>query len=399
MNIFKNIYNWFIDRTLLQKVLLIAIVGGVIYFFFFRSNDDTPTYTFATIEKSDIAETVSETGEVISSGKTELESTITGIVEEVYVENGDAVKRGDKLFAVKSTATQAEQAAAWSSYLAAKEGLASSEANQYSRQATMIQEWDDFLEIAESDDYEDPNSSFRDLPDFHVPEKTWLAAEANYKNTENDINQAKASLNKAWLDYQATVDGDVVATADGVITNLAISKNQQIDNSTTAMVIKSTGQTWVQVAINENEISKVEVGQTANISLDAVRDKTFPAMVKRVDEFGTLVSDVVIFYVYLELIESENAVKPSMTAQVDINTNQANDVLVVPNTAIKPYQGDRAVEILNKESNTTLFQPISTGISDGTITEIISGVEEGQEIITGTIGGDNEGGGLFARPD
>ena len=370
-----------------KKIVIAAVVLIAIFFVFNQSKDKNqePSYKFQKVKQDTIVNVVSETGEIMTSGKTDVSSSINGIVEELYVDNNDVVKKGQGLYKVNSTATDQQRAKAYSDYLKAKADLETAKANQYGLQADMFEEWDEFKELAESDDYEDsdgnPRYENRALPEFHIPEKEWLEAESKYINQEQVIAQNQAALNNAWLLYQATTDGVVTAPADGTIANLSIAIYQYVDISTTSLVIDSKQDTWIKLSLNEADISTVKKGQKATISVDVLKNEEFVGIVERVDEFGSTENGIVTYGVYLSLSDPKNIVKPGMTVQAGIETQRKENVLIVPNGAIKPYQGSKAVQIKDKKTGQVLYQPIKVGIVGTTTSEVISGLKEGQEII------------------
>ena len=392
-----------------KKIVIAAIVLIAIFFVFNQSKDKNqePSYRFQKVKKATIVNIVSETGEIMTSGKTDVSSSINGIVEELYIDNNDVVEKGQGLYKVNSTATDQQRAKAYSDYLKAKAGLETAKANQYGLQADMFEEWDEFKELAESDDYEDsdgnPRYENRALPEFHIPEKEWLEAESKYINQKQVIAQNQAALNNAWLLYQATTDGVVTAPADGTIANLSIAIYQYVDISTTSLVIDSKQDTWIKLSLNEADISTVKKGQKATISVDVLKNEGFVGIVERVDEFGSTENGIVTYGVYLSLSDPKNIVKPGMTVQADIETQRKENVLIVPNGAIKPYQGSKAVQIKDKKTGQVLYQPIKVGIVGTTTSEVISGLKEGQEIIIGQTQSEDSaqqgsGRGMFSAP-
>ena len=98
--------------------------------------------------------------------------------------------------------------------------------------------------------------------------------------------------------------------------------------------------------------------------------------------------------VFLTLNETSEQIRPGMTVQVSITTQEKNDVLAVPTTAIKLYQGEKAVRTLTK-NGTILYKPVEIGASDDTYIEIVSGVGEGEQII---ISEDTSSSGSSSRP-
>ena len=399
MNFLKTGKDWLSQRSLKQKIVTagIVIIFGLIAWNSVKSSEKAPTYQFTTVQVGDITDYVSETGEVVTNNKTEVSTTIDGVISKVLVQNGDTVKKGDSLFEVESTATQEEKSRALADYQSAKASLDQAKASQYTLQSKMLSTWDSYKELSESDDYKDPNSDNRNLPEFMIPEDEWLAAEADYKSQEQVIAKAQASLNSAWLAYQATTSGPVKATANGVVANLAFAVGQQVSSADTALIIKTDGEDWVKVGINESDITNVEPGQTATITLDALEGKEVEGQVQRVDEFGTDVSDVILYYVYLTLNDDVPQLRPGMTAQVDIITQQKQNILLVPNSVIKPYQGEKAVQVLDPQTKTVIYKPVTLGVRGDTHSEVLSGLSEGDQIISSSSEDtqSNKGGGLL----
>jgi RND family efflux transporter MFP subunit len=239
------------------------------------------------------------------------------------------------------------------------------------------------------------------LPGFQSTQKDWLAAEAEYKAQADVLGKAKATLNQTWLEYQATVDAPVKATADGMVANLSVAPGQTVSATDTALVIKTEAQTWVKVGLSESDITQVQPGQKAVVSVDALKGKEYPALVQRVDEFGTNISDVIVYYVYLTLDQADEQIRPAMTVQAAIATQEKNEALVVPATALKPYQGAKAVQVLDPTTKAVIYKPVTVGISDDVMVEVLSGLSEGEQIITSTNStseSSSKSGGGFLRP-
>jgi len=349
------------------------------------------SYATEKVEKGRVVDLVSETGEVMTTAKTEVESTIEGVVTEVYIDNGTVVYRGQNLFYVKSTATEQERAAAYSSYLTAKNTLETAERNLWTYESDMWVAHEDF-----ETDALDPDKP-EDDPIYIETHRDWLAAEDKYLDQEQVIAQAKAAVNSAWLSYQAMIDGPVRATVDGEVANLAVAAGQQVETTTVALMIKSQAETWISLAVNETDINELKPEQKAVVTIDALDDKEYEAEVKRVDEVGTVESGVVTFNIYLSLNEPDLMVRQGMTAQVEITIQEKQDVLVVKNEAIKPYLGGKAVQIIGKAGN-LIYKPVEVGIRGVNKSEIVSGLEAGEEIVisqnNGETGGGSGGGGI-----
>ncbi len=374
-------------------VVLLFVLGSIGSFLWRRITKDSG-YTLEAAKFDSVVELVSETGNVTTAGAVPIYSTTTGMVEAVYVENGDSVSKDDILFEVKSTATRQEQATALSNYLTAKNTLETAKSTQLSLQADMFDVWDMFKELAESDSYENedgtPKYDERSVVGFHIPEKDWLAAEMAYKTQQQVISQASALVSATWQAYQATQDSEVIAHIDGEIRNLGVARGNVVAVPT-ALTLASTlpvlilvyddVPTIIKLEINEIDANKVQVGQSVDIELDAIPGKTFSATVDRVDTIPSSASEnIVKFAVYIALEEKSDLIKRGLTADVDITVASKDNVLTVPSSAVKPYQGGKAVRIVGKNGEIE-FIPVEVGSKGGGKVEIISGIEEGDEVI------------------
>jgi multidrug efflux pump subunit AcrA (membrane-fusion protein) len=372
-----SIWSWFKQLKNWKKSLLILLVGLAIFLVRPQSDEEVISYQTQAASIGSVSEVISETGEIMSTGKTDITSTITGIVTETYVENGDEVAKDKALFKVTSSATAEERAKAYAAYLAAKNTLDAASRNKQTYESDMWQAHETF----EADSLDTELSV--DDPIFIQTERDWQAAEKKYLDQDQVISQAQAAVSNTWLSYQATIDGVVKAPIGGTVANLSVSAGQQVTVNDTALMISSTAETWIKLAVSEADVTTIEPGQTADVAVDALRDSSFAAVVKRVDEFGTDNSGIVTYNVYLALQESADQIKPTMTVQVDINTQSKDEALVVPNSAIKPYQGSKAVQVLSQKTGQAIYLPVEIGIEGEKFTEIISGLKEGQQVITG----------------
>ena len=383
----SDLMSKFKKLALIQKLALGGIILGAIFLLLTGSKSETDA-AFKTegVKYGNIVDIVSETGEISTSAKTEVSSTITGIVKEVYVENGDEVIRGQSLFSVASTATQEERATAFSTYQSAASALNIANNNYRSKQATAEKVLDEL--------------SGHDTDETLAQKETRTIAEVARDSAYDSLNAAEATLTKTWLAYQSTIDGVVKSTATGTVANLSVAAGQSVNGTANALVIESASGVWVELAINETDITTVQTGQKATISVDALKDEELSGTVQRVDSIGTVSSGIVTYNVYVLLSDANQDIKPGMTAQVDIQTQKKENVLVVSNSAIKPYQGGRAVQIIDESTGELIYLPIEVGIVGPVKSEILSGLDEGQEIVVsqGTTTSKEEGGSLLRVP-
>jgi membrane fusion protein, macrolide-specific efflux system len=391
-SVLKRFWNKFKRLPFKKKlfVVVLAIILLVVMFQVVKNITKKPGYTTAKAEIGNVEETVTETGTVAASGIINVYSPTNGTVENVLVSNGDTVADGQELFSVVSSATEQESQASYANYLAAKNTLDSAQSDLNSLQADMFGAWDSFKQLAESSKYENsddtPRTDQRTLPEFHISEKDWLAAEADYKNQQAVISKAQAQVSSTWLLYQATQNARVKAPTDGVVTNLSTTKGTSVSINTTiaptipVLTITNSAATEISVALSETDINKVKEGQKTSIKIEAARDKSYNGIVRRVDAIGIDDKGVVRYNTYIELINPDENIRPGMTADVTITTKEVKNALTVPNSAVKPYQGGRAVRVAGKKGEIE-YLPVIIGIRGEDKTQIIEGLTEGQEII------------------
>lgn len=393
-------FKWFLKTRKRNKVGVV-IVALIIVFMIIngtRQANSGPQYLFQKVSRGNITELVSETGNVGNTNRTNIYSPTNGIIEEIYVNNNDKVVIGQNLFKVRSTATEQEKAQALATYLAAKNTLDTANSNLYSLQSIMFSKWDTYKTLAEGDTYENsdgsPKYNQRSSAEFHIAEEDWLAAEANYKKQQAVISQAQASLTSANLLYQATQNTVVKATTPGVVANALISVGDAITAagvntvpSPVLVIISENSGANINISLNEVDIPKVKEGQKVDLTLDAFPGKTFEGIVKGIDTAGTDTSGVITYNVLINIANPDSGIRPGMTVNADIKVAQAENVLTVPNGAVKPYQGKKAVQILDAQTKKIKYIPVEIGIKGPEKTEIKSGISENMEIITGAKNG------------
>jgi RND family efflux transporter MFP subunit len=381
----------FSSRKRIVIVLVLVILGGFISWRVIAGNKQEEEQLQTTqVERGMIVSSVSASGQVLSVNIMSANTQASGIVKTVYVKDGDEVKKGEKILEIElDFQGKQKNAQAWSSYLSAKNSLESAKATQYSLQAEMFGKWDTFKELAESDEYEE-GSDNRSLPEFHIPEKEWLAAEAKYKNQEAVIAQAQTAINSAWLTYVQTSPA-ITAPMDGTITSLMYAEGMSIGTldtgSTTSnqqiATIKTEGTPIVSVNLSEIDVSRVEIGQKATVVIDSIPDKTFTGVVIGVDRIGQTSSGVTQYPANIQLDSFSEQILPNMAVTANIVISRKEDVLLVPSSVVQTQESQSYVNVLVDGELQSV--PVEVGLSSDTQTEIISGLNEGDLVVTGSV--------------
>ncbi len=394
--------------TLIGIVITLLILLNVI-----QGANAKPNYVTSVAKKADIVQLVSETGNINTSGRTDVYSSTTGIIEEIYVDNGGDTSTGQSLFSVRSTATEAEKAAAYAAYQNAVSAQTTSKQGGQSFDADMWTKQQALLDAKNAKNYKDSHSKnpatgndYTDLEKQSIDaaviqaEKDFRSAEQKYKEVGVSVTASSAQVNSTWLAYLATQSSIVYAPTHGTIANLRVSvgdnvtagtgvassglqsQTQALNTSSPVLTIANLQDNYtIKVALNEVDIPKLKKGQDAIITVDAFSGKRFDGRVTQVDAVGTNTAGVVTYNVNVAILSPIPELKPGMTANVDIEVDRVEKVLSVPNTSVKPYKGGRAVRILDKKTNKLIFIPVVIGIKGEDRTQIVKGIKEGQEII------------------
>lgn len=372
---------------------VVAIILLIVIFQVFKTITRKPSYTTAKAQRSSITETVSETGNITASGKINVYSPTDGVIEDVKVNNNDEVIEGQELFSVQSSATEQEQHAAYSTYLTAQAALNAAKSNLNVLRSAMYSNWDTFRSLATGDNYETGDNAPREKerlesPDFQIAQDNWLAAEAKYKDQQTIVSQAQAQASSAWFLYSATQNAVVKAPTNGTVINLAITRGSSVNAKSItgltsvrpALSLSKSSVIEAVASLTETDIIKVKTGQTSKIEVNAA-DKIYNGIVQRVDTVGTENQGVMRYNAYIRLTDADDKLRSGMTADVIITTSKIDNVLSVPNSAVKPYKGGRAVRIPQTKDK-TIYIPVVIGIRGDSRTQILKGIAEGQEVVT-----------------
>ncbi|MEW5868006.1 MAG: efflux RND transporter periplasmic adaptor subunit [Chloroflexota bacterium] len=206
-------------------------------------------------------------------------------------------------------------------------------------------------------------------------------AEANLKQAQDDyakwvngpdpaevealkakIAAAEATLSQAWIE----------APFDGTVTQAEPQPGDQVSNNSLGFRIDDLSARYVDLSVSEIDINHVETGQPVSLTLDAIRNKEYHGKVVEVAAVGSQDSNVVNFTVTVELTDADADVRPGMTSDVKIVVAQKQDVVLVPNQAIRLENGKQVVYVLQPDQS-TIAVPVTIGMSSDTFSELLAG--------------------------
>ena len=381
----------------MKKIKIIGAVFVVMLIFGFFVWPNTigrakkPQYQTAEVTKGTIVKSLSESGTVASTNRVSVTTAASGVDSFVFVKNGDIVSSGDKIAVLDLDQNGLQkQAQTLSGYLSAKTALDNANTALYTLQSTMLTKWNTFYNLAGNSTYQNsdgtPNNSNRALVTFATAQDDWLAAEASYKNQQNVIAQSQASLNNAWLSYQAAM-ATILAPTAGVVSDLILAPGMPIANTVEGSQfiasIKNSGNPIININLSEIDAVIVKANDKATLTFDALQDKTFSGKVIGINTTGVVTSGVTTYPATIRLDVPNDSLLPNMSATANIIVDVRDNVLTVPTSAIQTLNNESVVRVLKNNQITSV--PVEKGISSDFETEIISGVSQGETIITGVM--------------
>jgi RND family efflux transporter MFP subunit len=234
-------------------------------------------------------------------------------------------------------------------------------------------------------------------------ENSATTAEINLKSAELALNQAEDSLKSA---KEALANHTIVAPFDGVIAKVPLEAGDKISNGGTVATI-ITKVMKVSISLNEVDATKIKVGDKATLTFDAIDGLTMEGTVYEIDVLGTVNNGVVSYGVNISFDSTDGRIKAGMTTSVSISTGNASDVLAISSAAISSNNGKSyvLVPISNTTAKSTTDKTtlkeveVQTGLSGDELTEITSGLSEGETYVSGTTAvtaGKSTSGSLFS---
>jgi HlyD family secretion protein len=400
-----------------RLVALLLVIGlGCGGYKVLGKTDATPVaYETTTAEKGTLISSISASGTITSGNYTNVTTKTSGVVNQVYVTNGDSVVKGQPIAQVTlDDYARERQAAAWVAYLEAKEAYlaavsAKSEADiaMWQAQQAVIDAQEDVDDLNDGGDNPDTSEAYtaseRMIITKTLPQKreAFSVAEAQYLNADADIANASAKVTAALRDYQEN-SAKIVAPADGVITDLALAEGIIVSASATtsetsgATIVSAQtvgkindpdGQLIATVNLTEIDIINVKANQKVTLTLDAYEDQTFTGKVMAVNTSGSISSGVTSYPVTILLDPVGVEIYPNMAVSVEIITDIVTDVILVPTTAIQTV-GEQSIVQIMQAGGVSEVQ-VEPGATNDAQTVIVSGISVGDEVVTSSIAIDN----------
>lgn len=378
-----DIKNKFIS-FLKNKKVSIPVIGFVLFIIIFNIiKDNKVHYQTKKLERCTITQVVEASGTINPVNIVSVGSTVSGLMKEIYVDYNSEVKKGQLLAQIDPATFQAQVDQNRAQIMNAQANLAKLNAEMVYAQKT----YNRYKNLY--------NKNFIARSELDHAESDYLAKKASIGAQRASISQAQANLKTSLTNLGYT---KIIAPVDGTIIKRAIDVGQPVAASFQApelfTIAQDLKEMQIEVNVSEADIGKVKEGQEVEYTLDGYPDETFHGQVTQVRLDSTTTSNVVTYTVIVSVKNDDLTLKPGMTANVSIITHKSENVLCVPNIALKytpEASGQRYKEqgiwVLERNNQPERIV-IKEGVSDDSNTEIISKkLQEGDEVIIGSTGG------------
>ncbi|WP_298962403.1 efflux RND transporter periplasmic adaptor subunit [uncultured Campylobacter sp.] len=374
-------------KKTLKFIGSIVLIFIAIYFLYgkFFKQEEAPKALTTRLEKGDIRGTVTAAGEVYARDLVDVGAQVSGQIKKLYVKVGDKVQKGDMIAQIDSVTQENEIAQQKAQLLIHEANLASAKiaaANaktQYNRELELYKR-----NAASKEAVENAKNSA-------------ALKEAEQKQIEAQIEQTKLQLSTAETNFGYT---KITAPISGTIVSMPVEEGKTVNsNQTTPTIVKiaDLSKMEIKMQIAEGDISKVKVGMDVEYSILSDLDNIKKAKIYKIDPGLTTLSDgtydktssgsssssssdsAIYFYAKM-LVDNENDfLKIGMTTENNIIVSEANNTSYLPTSVIKRDRGGDYVTVLNGKEPEQRY--VKTGVSDDLNTEILSGLDEKDEVL------------------
>jgi HlyD family secretion protein len=399
-------------------LIVLCIVASIIWS---KREKPIPVTTDKAIRKT-IVQTVSATGKVQPETEVKISPEVAGEIIELPVEDGKQVNKGDLLVRIRPDSYKAlveQQEAA----------ISAAKATNLQQKATMMKTEHDFKRAEDLF-----TKKLISEQEYNSAEAAYDVAKNTYESSLHEIERAQAGSSQARDQLSKTT---IYSPIDGTVTVLNSKQGERLVATgqfagTEVMRVADLSHMEARVDVNENDVVNVKVGDKADVKIDAYGDRKFHGAVYQIANTGKTTGagtqeEVTNFEVKIRIEDRDVTLKPALSCTAEIQTNEVKDVVAVPMQAVtirtgdsnlspeeiekkkqkvaQRDKGDNNAEFVNeraekaaqkeerekvskvvflKKGNNARIVKVTTGISDDTYTEIKSGIQPGDEVISGS---------------
>ncbi len=398
---------------LVTWVVVACLVGGGVWIWQSRAQQAAAAaastrYVTEAATRGRLDVKVAATGNLQPTNTVEVGSELSGLVESVFVDDNQTVKKGQELARLDTERLRDQITRSQATLASAQARLAQSEATVKEASAAL----DRFREVSRLSGGRVPSKA-----EMESAEATLARAEADRASTAATVTEARAALSSDQINLSKA---SIRSPINGVVLKRSVEPGQTVAASlqvaTLFTIAEDLRKMELEVDVDEADVGRVADGQAATFSVDAYPDRTYTATVTRVAYGATTTTDVVSYATVLVVENDDLSLRPGMTASADIATASVENALLVPNAALRftppataaasrgfsimprppqqtprqteatPTDGSRALWVLRDGQAVSVS--VTVGQSDGRHTAVTSGeLADGDQVITEYVAG------------
>lgn len=358
-----------------KKALVIAAVAAIaalaVWLLSGGKKEEKITFDTAAVAPANIMNSITATGTIEPVTSVTVGTQVSGIVSKLFVDYNSVVKKGQVIAELDKTNLMSQLNTAKTQLATAQSQLNYQTAN-YKRYKTLFEKG-----LVAADDFDN--------------------AKLSYTQAKEQVASAKEEVQRAQTNLgYATITSPI----DGVVLSKSVEEGQTVAASFSTPELFTIAQdlTNMQVVadVDEADIGDVKEGERVTFTVDAYPDDTFEGEVKQVRQEATTTNNVVTYEVVISAPNADLKLKPGLTANVTIYTAERKGVLSVPSKALRFTPQKETVgkmkivdaanaknKVWTIEGNSIVAHKVNIGMTDGTNTQIVSGIAEGTKVITG----------------
>lgn len=375
-----------------KKISMIWVAVGVViviavaaYLLSGGKKKEEVNFKTEKVAKVNILNSVTATGSIEPVNEVTVGTQVSGIVSKIYVDYNSVVKKGQVIAELDKSNLMSQLNSAKSQLSQAQASLRSAQSDldyqkaNFNRYKTLYQKG-----LISANDYESARLSYQTSVQTVASRKDQVVA------AQEEVSRAQTNLSYATI----------TSPIDGIVVNKSVEEGQTVNANMSTPDLFTIAQdlTNMQVVadVDEADIGDVKKGERVTFTVDAYPNDTFEGTVTQVRLEATTTNNVVTYEVVISAPNADLKLKPGLTASVVIYTQESNGVLSVPSKALrytpaKETVGGRKIQDVSNaknkvwtlEGNTLVAHRVNIGITDGTHTQVLSGIKEGQKVITG----------------
>ena len=376
-------------------IALLVVTGSLAAYYGVNGGDDLPQYTTATVSRDDLVDTVEANGTLGAVTTVQVGSQVSGTIASLHADFNSQVKKGQVIARLDPSLMQAQvdQAEATIVRLQA----------EVDRSRAVLED----AQLKAQRGRELLAQGLVPQADVDTAVSTARQAASSLQSAEAQVTQAKATLNQNRVNLDHTI---ITAPIDGIVISRNVDVGQTVAASMSAptlfVIAQDLTRMQVEASVDEADIGRIRAGQPVTFRVDAYPNDVFTGAVSQVRLQPVVVQNVVSYVTIIDVPNRDGKLKPGMTATVTIEIARADDVLTVPNSALRfqPENARRGSATRQRSESAkgskaqhvgrvwTLrdgqLQPlrVETGLSNGSATVVTSdALREGTAVVTGLV--------------